>query len=179
MSGLNVIGARPYAEVRDDCHALKAALSPWDPSVVRCAGHITGQVGDCFLVPVPSHTGRATHSLLLAREISAQLRRKDRLCIIADILSEEPHRSLCEAEHSGDGTAGIDVKVVIRDKTGLGLLVRNHSRMPAFLVDNVVDTGKTARACMEAFPFDGIIAVGDTGAWRNTETEQKENNQQP
>ena len=177
LSALNVIGAQPYELVREDCHALKGARSPFDPVVVRCACRLAEAMPDgiYFLVPLPSHHGQAVDSFHLAWAVAAEINRRSRqrdlhgcVATVCDILECDPHVSLCEAKHAGEDPDGIDVRVRLRD-VPIAQLISRRPEMPVFLVDNVVDTGHTARACMQVLPSaKGILAVGDTGRHRGT-----------
>ena len=51
--------------------------------------------------------------------------------------------------------------------------LRDRPHLPVYLVDNMVDTGHTARACLKALPSaSGVIAVGDTGVHRDNSQEK-------
>lgn len=171
MKTLTVIGTRPYAHVREDCHALKGARSVHDTVVERCAGRIAPELGDCILVPVPSHKGAATDTLLLSEAIKANLVSRGHTCLVLDVLRAEPHRPLHEAKHDDDDAWSIGIHIRCRQCADMDRL-RSNAAMPedaklsVLLVDNVIDTGRTVEACMHAFPFDGIAAVGDTQEWK-------------
>lgn len=167
MKTLAVIGTRPYAHVREDCHALKGARSAYDAVVERCARRIAPELGDCILVPVPSHKGAAADTLLLSKAIMANLLSRGHTCLVLNVLRAEPHRPLHEAKHEGADTGSIGIRIRCRQCADLDRLRSNAAmpedvRLSVLLVDNVIDTGRTVEACMRAFPFDGIAAVGDT-----------------
>lgn len=172
MEKLNIIGARPYEEVREDCHALKTGITSRNPVMVRCAGRIAPAIRRAFLVPVPSHHGPATDTLQLALAIAECVNKAGGTALVTDILEAEPHASLCEAKHNGGDPLAIDVRIKVKD-VPVARLVRRGTKIPVYLVDNVVDTGHTARACMKAIATDGILAVGDTGAWINHEEKEE------
>ncbi len=174
MKDLNVLGALPYEQVRDDCHTLKTGITSRNPTMVRCAGRITQRLDfqNCIiiLVPVPSHHGPAIDTQQLATAIAEEINRKGAaFAIVGDILTCEPHESLCEAKRSGKAPETIPITVNVKN-TRTSALISAAPHIPVYLVDNVVDTGRTARACMDALPTAaGVIAVGDTG--RHTETQ--------
>ena len=86
-----------------------------------------------------------------------------------DALAADPHPSFCELKHRGEPTDPIklDTRILAKSKKA----IRQHcieKRMPVILIDNVVDTGKTARSAMSPFLSMGIedikvAAIGDTG----------------
>lgn len=166
MEQLIIIGARPYEEVCEDCHALKGGLSPFDDVVTRNAEGVVERMpdlGDIVLVPVPSHHGTtvATYALAWAVARLYNSRQGKAHASVLDCLECIPHVSLCEAKHEGMDPSEISIEVKLRGVIDIERL-RGDSRR-VLLVDNVVDTGATARACMEVVPAEGIIAVGDTG----------------
>ena len=176
MKELKVICALPYSKVRECCHAIKGAWSLNDSAVRRCASRIASGLGDCILVPAPSHTGPATDALVLAQAICSEMVSRGHVCVVCDVLAAVPHRSLCEAKHNGEDPSTIKIMVYRKDNADNGFLVTNESLSPAYrlpvrLVDNVIDTGRTARACMKVLPFDAVVAVGDTGEWKKETTE--------
>ena len=169
MRSINVLGALPYEEVRGDCHAVKTAKSSQAPVMIRCAKRIVASLVDrrCFLVPAPSHGGTATDTLQLALAIAEEINRaEDGFAAICDILTCDPHISLCELKHQGGDPSRVKIKVRLTD-TPAAKLLRRGPRLPIYIVDNVVDTGHTAEACLKALPTSkGILAIGDTGTWK-------------
>lgn len=175
MRSINVLGALPYEEVREDCQALKMGLTCHNPMTVRCARRIAERVKfrRCFLVPVPSHHGPAVDTLQLAMAVAEELNRHDDgLAFVCDILESDPHPSLCEVKRSGGDPDAVAFKMRLKAMPAARFL-RDRPHLPVFLVDNVVDTGHTARACLEALPSaSGVIAVGDTGFHRDNKQEK-------
>ena len=51
------------------------------------------------------------------------------------------------------------------------MTVKIRAGWDVILVDNVIDTGTTARAAMQAMELSdaecGVFAIGNTGAWKN------------
>lgn len=158
---IRIIGARNYEEVRADCHAVKTA-APGDEVFKRCARRIAESIGtNCILVPIPSHTGRAKDTLTLAKAIRDALAEKGLRAPVIDGLECDPHESLCELKHTeGVDTDKVEILMRVTESILYEYLVNNT---PVYLVDNVVDTGKTARAALKALPANGVIAIGHTG----------------
>ena len=162
---IRIIGARNYDEVRDDCHAVKTA-APGDEVFARSARGIAEAIDrNCVLVPIPSHTGRATDTLTLAKAIRDALAEKGLRAPVIDGLECDPHESLCELKHRDGGDPDkTEIRTRVRELSLYEYLMDNT---PVYLVDNVVDTGKTARAALRVLPADGIIAIGTTGRHLN------------
>ena len=97
------------------------------------------------LVPMPSHKGYATDTLLLAKEIQ-----KITKTPIADILKGKSRMSLYSAKKMG----------VPIDSNYLGF--RKVGDVPSgynpVLIDNVVDTGLTAKSALEAIGGNTIVS---------------------
>ena len=165
---LRILGARPYDEVREDCKAAKTAMRPTDPAVTRCARRIAASLGDCILVPIPSHEGHATHTLALAEAIAAILWEKGKVSVVADALECEPHESVWERKAAGTYDGPKHYGVSAEFNYDYSKIVRNSElpadlRLPVYLVDDVVDTGYTASSYMRLIRTDGIAAIGYTG----------------
>jgi hypothetical protein len=165
---IRILGARPYDEVREDCKAAKTATRPTDPAVTRCARRIAASLGDCILVPIPSHEGQATHTLALAEAIAAILWEKGKVSVVADALECEPHESVWERKAAGTYDGPKHYGVSAEFNYDYSKIVRNSElpaglRLPVYLVDDVVNTGYTASSYMRLIRTDGIAAIGYTG----------------
>lgn len=152
-----IIGAQPYEEVRAICHAVKGITDPDSLTMLNCAEKFMPYINErCNIVPVPSHKGRATDMLALAGAIQKMAKKKKVAVTVCDILRCEPHRSLCEAKHAeGEDFRTIDI-LMYTDAP----FVKPKEKV--FLLDNVVDSGKTIRAALKAISADGILAIGNT-----------------
>ena len=167
MKTIPIIGALPYEEVRDDCHNVKDSNSRRRSQILsRHARRIADELGSCYLVPVPSHQGQATHSRSFAYVLAAFCRNE---VFVADILCCTPHASLCDVKHAGGDPSAVAIDIAVKDDIVNNIsaaTVLSRQRLPIYLVDNVVDTGHTAEACLKAIPADGIIAIGNTYNWK-------------
>lgn len=163
---IQIIGARPYEEVRDLCHEIKKITSARE--TIECADYIASKMhkADTVLIPIPSHSGKPTHSKRLAEAIQYSFMKIGKgYCYVIDILRSEPHESLCKAKQTDKNIDDITLKIN-SELTPEQIKQQLSTNVHYYLVDNVVDTGKTARACLDALPFvDGIITVGNTGRW--------------
>ena len=164
---LKIIGARPYMEVRDLCHKVKEGYLE---AIKEAAASLAASLPDeCILVPVPGHDGRATYTARLATKIWDEMNLSGKKPCYIDALAADPHPSFCELKHRGEptDTVKLNTRILARSKKA----VRQHcieKGMPVILIDNVVDTGKTARSAMSPFLSMGIenikvAAIGDTG----------------
>ncbi len=125
------------------------------------------------LVPVPGHEGYATHSVRMCAAIlvaTAKANQTDgavkKYSTLCDCLSCVPHPSLCVMKHRGEDISRVEVEVQWKNELEKDLFnsyVRDG--LVPILVDNVVDTGKTARSCMRRLGVGPVqvIAIGSTG----------------
>ncbi len=172
METITIIGALPYDKVRQDCHKVKDG----DEYVINhYAWQIVKQNGTCllegnpivFLVPIPGHTGDATHALTLAKAIGRELNEKGGRVGVLDCLECEPHEPLYDKKKRGEDIYGIDLKMHFKSKKLKNTFdtIKNaqYTNTKLFLIDNVVDTGHTIREAFKATGNLPVIAIGDTG----------------
>lgn len=164
MRAITVIGALNYESVRDDCHALKRCDRD---ALARHAARLAEALPiRSLLIPVPSHTGTATYTRALAWAVLRAARKAGKNCFLRDVAVCDPRESLCALKQAGVLTTQAKVSFRLRSKA---FDQRELDRFEALgyvrvLVDNVVDTGTTAGAMMDAVGESIIAAVGDTGA---------------
>ena len=172
MEKIKIIGARSYEEVRDLCHEIKQMDA--FTIVHTIAQQLYPALPDkCILIPVPGHDGKATYTLKLAKAIVLQATFNDTAekivqgIDVLDILRSAPHKSLCEIKHeNGDANK---VKLHVFQPTFLKRQILDayiEQGYAPVLVDNVIDTGKTAKACLDALGLDeaSILVIGSTRA---------------
>lgn len=131
-----------YVKSRQEVsHRLKAGnISPIEPSMLmshELMGNIDKNHLDKYvLVPVPSHTGKANLTLVLASAISTQTGIE-----VTDLLEGKEHVPFYGVKKY-QGSNGLDP-----DKIDFGFKVKDGMQLPEgkvpVLVDNVLDTGKT------------------------------------
>ena len=164
---IRVLGARPYPEVRALCHAVKAS----DPAALRLAAvQLAGGLpGGCVLIPVPGRSGVPGYTLRLSELIRDEMSLLGKSASVEDAIRTNPHPSLNEAKHKGIPPADIPITAAWKDgrtERRIARLITEKGALPV-LVDNVVDTGHTARSCALPFRSIGIeeisvAAIGDT-----------------
>ena len=153
-----------YETVRKDCHAIKncefKAIEDW-------ARILAQEIPDgSVLVPVPGHKGRARSTYFLAQAIRQKAFPGKNL-LVYDCLKSKRHTSLCELKQKGLPTEGVELGVRFTNFFAKIAFQSVRIGRTVILIDNVIDTGKTVRACMEVLEGDVKTAVvGDTGAWR-------------
>lgn len=109
------------------------------------------------LIPIPSRTGRATNTLLLAKAI-AEMTGSD----VFDILRGEPRQSLYTLKRSG--------RCPSRKYLGFFLESEPPEYSNVYFIDNVIATGTTARAALDLIPDAKVIALArDSSAEPNFE----------
>ena len=109
---------------------------------------------DAVLIPVPSHTGQATYTLEMARRV-ADINGSS----VVDALVGKPREKLYDVKKQGS--------VHVDGKEFLGLSMKDSANIPSnrpvFFVDNVVDSGITAKACHDIVGRGGVLAIAYSG----------------
>lgn len=104
---------------------------------------------DAVLVPVPSHTGEATDMLDLANAIAERTGAP-----VADVLKSEPRGSQFDAKKAGGALTAEELGITMKGELPEG-------KLPV-LIDNVVDSGNTAEACVKALGRGVVVSLGDS-----------------
>lgn len=98
-----------------------------------------------ILVPMPSHIGYATTTLELCKNIKRLSHNTLKVC---DCLRCTPHPS-CHLQKA----EGKYPDTIFMYKNGSACKVSDGSR-PVYIIDNVIGTGTTARAALDAIQYD-------------------------
>lgn len=161
---LSIIGARLYDEVRDLCHRIKEG----DLQAIESAASylVRALPPESTLIPVPGHDGKPGYTLDLALAVKRQALKAGKMCHVADMLRSQDHPSLCELKRQGEDISKVYLGIDWTSRRW-PMYVRTWNPSnghPLILVDNVVDTGKTARECLGCIRQEGvsILAVGNT-----------------
>ena len=129
-----------YSLQRELCHRVKTSSLP---SLREAAGKLAAGLdfpADGVLIPVPSHLGTATDTLLLCNELSRLTGLP-----VCDALTCSGHDSLYLLKKAGSPLPDItsmDFRLKAELPTGLRPL----------LVDNVISTGTTMKGALSAVP---------------------------
>lgn len=104
---------------------------------------------NAVLVPMPSSTGRATVTRALCERMAALVPG----ATVADVLKADPHESnYTQKKRTGGTCAPVRMERTATLPAG----------RPVYIVDNVVDTGTTARAALAAIPEAEVVALAHT-----------------
>lgn len=157
MEPITLIHGLRYDSVRELCRKIKTP--PYLIDVPRTL--IRSIPRRAALIPVPGHEGKATYTFELAISLRNYCNMWDNKDVeVFDILEGDPRESLCELKQQGKNPD--KVKTTFRPNGSYQ--EEDISDRPLVLIDNVVDTGRTARAAQQALGRPCLLAViGDTG----------------
>ena len=141
------IAVDAYKPLRKLAHEVKTR----DPKVIAKAADLMAPLipKDAVLVPAPSHTGKATDMLDLANAISERTGAP-----VADVLTSGERGSQYEAKYAGKPIASSEMGITLTGELPEGLI--------PVVIDNVVDTGNTAEACVQALGKGIVASLADS-----------------
>lgn len=160
------IGSAPYEGLlKILCNAVKDGdREAVEDAAAILASRVTEKT---VLVPVPGRKGYADYTFELAQQIEREVLEKDAhkdVRVFNSLICDE-HESLCEVKRAGGDADDVPLNIRFR-----GLEEENRFNDVYFregyrvlLVDNIVDTGKTARACMDILGDCDALCLCDTG----------------
>ena len=170
-----IIGARPYYSddctdgVRWLCHAVKDG----DTDAIQEAAETLAPYvhANTLLIPVPGHKGYADYTLKLARAVQRECLRKEKAILVVDLLKCTPHESFNALKHKGLTPDGQELSIKMNGFLATRRFLNAiEIGFEPILVDNVIDTGTTFSACMEATGIETILCIGDTGRYKPSDT---------
>ena len=170
-----IIGARPYYSddctdgVRWLCHAVKDG----DAEAIQEAAETLAPYvhANTLLIPVPGHKGYADYTLKLARAVQRECLRDGKAVFVVDLLKSNPHESFNELKHRGLTPDGQELSIKMNGFLATRRFLNAiEMGFEPILVDNVIDTGTTFSACMEATGIETILCIGDTGRYKPSDT---------
>ena len=123
-----------YGSVRNLAHEVKAG----DKDAIDKASLIMMNYvpANSILIPIPSHTGKATYTLTLANFIAKRTKSR-----VLDILSSDAREMLYKQKIRGVDISKINLGFRTDKKDEIGRLL--HSVRNVILIDNVIDSGAT------------------------------------
>lgn len=141
------IAVEGYRKMRTLAHGVKSR----DPKVIAKVADLMAPLipKNAVLVPAPSHSGKATDMLDLANAISERTGAP-----VADVLTSKERGSQYEAKYAGAPIASKDMGITLSGELP-------ESLMPV-VIDNVVDTGNTAEACVKALGKGIVASLADS-----------------
>ena len=160
------IGSAPYeGERKILCNGVKQGDRE---SIEEAAAILAPKVtGNTVLIPVPGRKGDADYTFELAQQIKREIFKKGtaKNVWVFDCLVCDEHESLCEIKRAGGKVDDIPLNVrflsLVEEDQFNDVYFRQGYRV--LLVDNIVDTGKTARACMDILGDCDVLCLCDTG----------------
>ena len=122
-----------------------------DPKVIAEVADLIAPLipKDAVLVPAPSHTGKATDMLDLAQAISERTGAP-----IADVLTGIERDSQYAAKKAGKPLSASELGISMQGELPEG-------KIPV-VIDNVVDSGNTAEACIQALGKGIVASLADS-----------------
>lgn len=160
---LSILGALPYEMVREDCHRVKILDGE---AISRQGARLADKVEDRgVIIPVPGHRGFSEHTAVLAGRIAHSALLQEKKVHVLDVLTVTPHPSLCEMKRTeGADLSSVHLKMHVGGVTKRKIRSLLKDGHKVYLLDNVVDTGMTVRAALEAVGVNiPVLAIGDTG----------------
>lgn len=147
-------GITPFVAVsgyRGKAQKLAHGVKSRDPEVIAEVADLMAPLipKDAVLVPAPSHSGKATDMLDVAQAISERTGAP-----IADVLRSSERGSQYEAKKGGRAIASKDMGITMEGELPDG-------KLPV-VIDNVVDTGNTAEACVQALGRAIVASLADS-----------------
>jgi len=147
-------GITPFVAVsgyRGKAQKLAHGVKSRDPEVIAEVADLMAPLipKDAVLVPAPSHSGKATDMLDVAQAISELTGAP-----IADVLRGGERDSQYKAKKAGRPLSVDDLGIKATGKLPDG-------KLPV-VIDNVVDTGSTAEACVRALGKGIVVSLADS-----------------
>ena len=146
-------GITPYVSVgsyRGNMDRLARGVKSRDPKVIAEVADLMAPIipKDAVLVPAPSHSGEATDMLDVANAIA------ERTGVpVANVLRGAERGSQREAKRQGAPIASSDMGITMEGELPEG-------KIPV-LIDNVVNSGNTAEACVRALGKGVVASLAD------------------
>ena len=136
---------------RGKMQKLAHGVKTRDPKVIAEVADLIAPLipKDAVLVPAPSHTGKATDMLDLAQAISERTGAP-----IADVLKGIERDSQYAAKKAGKPLSASELGISMQGELPEG-------KMPV-VIDNVVDSGNTAEACIQALGKGIVASLADS-----------------
>ena len=147
-------GITPYVSVGNynQLKRLAKGVKTRDPKIIQEAAELIAPLipENAVLIPAPSHTGRATDMLDLANAL-AEITKAE----VADILQSAPRTS----QYQQKKETGVPMS-----SKNLGITLNGvvpEGKVPV-VIDNVVDSGNTAEACVQALGKGVVVSLANS-----------------
>lgn len=159
----NPYHSTPTDEIRGLCYRVKEEFG-WRSIPKNVLYQMASALGPkTVLVPVPGHGGRAGYTMDICFALSNYATWKD--IRIVDALIGNAHPSLCKIKHDGGETSDIPVVFTLNgDEINAEQVKTLSEKFDVVLLDNVIDSGRTAREAKKALGVScKLITIGTTG----------------
>ena len=169
---LKIIGAKPYkGSIRDICNNVKLPEKDWTKDTIYAIASLAEMLPQkSLLIPVPGHCMNGGVALTICRKMNEYATYDNKTCEVFDCISGAVRPSLCELKRSGtdpfsDEYQKLDLGFTFADKVYPKMLKYYiENGYAPFIVDNVVDTGKTVIDMIKALGRNiPVLAIGKTG----------------
>ena len=146
-------GVTPFVAVggyRGNMDRLARGVKSRDPKVIAEVADLMAPLipENAVLVPTPSHSGTSTDMLDVANAISERTGAP-----VADVLRSEERKSQYEAKRQGQPITSAQMGIHMDGELPEG--------MTPVVIDNVVNTGNTAEACVKALGKGVVVSLAD------------------
>ena len=172
---IRIVSSLPYdnENVKKLCRKVKEETPEGRSACAKAAIDIARDIPNkSILVPIPTHDPSTYYTVILAIQIAMMAEiLYGKKVDVKKLLKGEPHPSLCELKEKGKDISDIDTGIRLNpEEMNLPLDRMTKQGWRIVLVDNVIDTGKTVRACLDALgdlaDYTDIAVIGDTGNWK-------------
>lgn len=170
---MRIVYAKPYNEVRDLCYNVKES-KPCPALPVFYDEASASMPVKAVLIPMPGSGGIASYTNEMAHELAMSINRQScgKTAVVLNCLVGSVRDSVCRRKEAGEPFDDIEFGFrFVNEEAKVRLEKFIRAGWDVILVDNVIDTGTTARAAMQAMELSdaecGVLAIGDTGAWKN------------
>lgn len=172
---IRIVSSLPYdnENVKKLCHKVKQETPEGRKACAKPASDIARDIPNkSILVPVPTHDPSAYYTIILAIQTAMMAEiLYGKKVDVRKLLKGEPHPSLCELKERGKNISDVDTGIQLNlDEMNLPLDRMTKQGWRIVLVDNVIDTGKTVRDCLDALgdlaEYTDVAVIGDTGNWK-------------
>ena len=143
---LDIIYSKIYADVETICKRVKEERLFADEVGAELAEFVPNH---SVLIPTPSHLGYPTYTYIMAVSAAYEARKQGKKVLVFPEVKCWPRESLCAIKQAGGQLpAEIEFSVGVFDRMKLTDLL-SYDYIPIVL-DNVIDTGMTAKAMQKA-----------------------------
>lgn len=154
LSKFQLLGARLYERVREDCHAIK---NGYEDAIERWAERLAPCLPErCILVPIPGRFGYADFTLALAQECQRNAIMDGKRVVLSNCLACDAHEPLYDIKKRGETRAPAWLRMRANHKAYNALVEMMNDGFAVVLVDNVIDTGTTMVAAKRALHLKNI-----------------------